>query len=611
MAVSEGELVVVVKPALRLRATATGLKSLAGVDVAPLASVVDAAGATLKPLFGASEDRLEHVAATLAASGAPVPQLSHYYAVHGGGAKLAALAAKLRKSSHVDAAYVKPPAELPGINDMKPKAAPAPASTPDFSARQGYLDIAPGGVDARYAWTQAGGRGTGVRIIDIENGWNFAHEDLLQGQGGVVGGTALTGVDWVNHGTAVLGVFSGDGVGVKGVAPDAIVSAIAATSPLTTSSAIVAAANRLVAGDLILIELHRPGPNTHGDPANAQQGYLPIEWWPDDYDAIRYATGKGIIVVETAGNGGEDLDDVLYDAPAAGFPATWSNPFRRGAFDSGAILVGAGAPPPNTHGANWGPDRARLDFSNYGDALDVQAWGREVTTTGYGDLQGGADANAWYTDTFAGTSSAGAIVVGVLGCAQGVKRAQAAPLLTPATARALLRATGSPQQASPAFPVTQRIGNRPNLRQMLGTATEADVPVPLHRYWNAQIPDHFYTTNWAELGAGVGTWQYEGIACRVHANQAAGTVPLYRYWNSSLGDHFFTTDYSELGAGKFGWVFEGTACYVHAQPGPGLGALYRYWNSQGRDHFYTTDFSQLGTGALGWVYEKVQCYVHL
>jgi Subtilase family/Repeat of unknown function (DUF5648) len=609
MSAHKRELVVVVKPELRLRATAGGLKSLAGADVAPLHRVVETAGAAMRPMFGASEDRLDHAAAVLAAAGNAVPRLSHYYDVRADDGKLDALAVELRKSPHVEAAYVKPAAEPPGPNDMKPKSAPAPATTPDFSTRQGYLDAAPGGVDARYAWTVAGGRGAGVRIIDIENGWNFAHEDLMQNQGGVIGGTALADVDWMNHGTAVLGVFSGDGVGVKGICPEALVTAVAATSPLTTASAIVASANHLVPGDLILIELHRPGPRATGTVGD-QTGFLPLEWWPDDYQAIRYATSKGIIVVETAGNGGEDLDDLLYDAPWAGFPVSWSNPFRRGAFDSGAILVGAGAPPPNTHGANWGPDRSRLDLSNFGNALDVQAWGREVTTTGYGDLQGGTDANAWYTDRFAGTSSAGAIVVGVLGCVQGVKKAQGAPLLTPATARALLRATGSPQQSAPAFPATQRIGGRPNLRQMIGGRVEADVPVSLHRYWNAQIPDHFYTTNWAELGAGTAAWQYEGVACRVHAQAVAGTVPLYRYWNSTLGDHFYTTDYSELGPGKFGWVLEGPACYVHDQPGPGRAALYRYWNSNGRDHFYTTDFNQLGAGAFGWVYEKIQCYVH-
>ena len=47
--------------------------------------------------------------------------------------------------------------------------------------------------------------------------------------------------------------------------------------------------------------------------------------------------------------------------------------------------------PPGTHGRNHGADRSRLDFSNYGALIDAQGWGREVTTCGYGDLQGGAN----------------------------------------------------------------------------------------------------------------------------------------------------------------------------------------------------------------------------
>ena len=602
------ELIVVVKPDVRLRVAASGLESLAGVDVAPLARAVAAARGTMRPLFGGSEDRVEAAAARLAAAGIAAPALAHYYRVHAADDALDAAAAALAASPHVHAAYVKPAAVPAGLNDMQPKAAPAPPATPDFGAHQSYLDPAPGGVDARFAWTLAGGRGAGVRIIDVEGAWNFAHEDLLANQGGVVAGTPVLQPDLVNHGTAVLGVFSGDGVGVTGICRDAIVTAVAATGALGTAGAIHAAADRLAPGDLMLIELERPGPRWTA--ATGEQGALPLEWWPDDYDAIRYATAKGVIVVASGGNGSENLDDPFYNAPAAGFPAGWSNPFARGARDSGSILVGAGVPPPNTHGSSWGPDRSRLDFSNYGAAFDAQGWGREVTTTGYGDLQGGADANAWYTDRFAGTSSAAAIVTGVLGCVQGVKRAQGAALLTPATARALLRSTGSPQQDSVPYPATQRIGNRPDLRQMLGGLVEADVPVPLHRYYNAQIPDHFYTTNWAELGAGSAAWQYEGIACRVHAQAAAGTVALFRYWNSTLGDHFFTTDYSELGPGKFGWVFEGPAGYVHDQLAPGLLPLYRYWNSNGRDHFYTTNFNELGNGNFGWVYEKIQCYVH-
>jgi len=95
----------------------------------------------------------------------------------------------------------------------------------------------------------------------------------------------------------------------------------------------------------------------------------------------------------------------------------------------------------------------------------VQGWGREVTSSAYGDLQGGSNEDLWYSDVFSGTSSASPIVVGAVGCMQGGLRAASRPLLTPATARDILRTTGSPQQNEPGRPATQRIGNRPNLRQ--------------------------------------------------------------------------------------------------------------------------------------------------
>src|SRR3954468_19695543 len=44
---------------------------------------------------------------------------------------------------------------------------------------QGYLDPAPLGIDARYAWTRPGGRGENVRICDIEYNWNLTHNDLI------------------------------------------------------------------------------------------------------------------------------------------------------------------------------------------------------------------------------------------------------------------------------------------------------------------------------------------------------------------------------------------------------------------------------------------------
>ena len=479
---SERELVVLIRPDAGLRASSAGVASAIDADVSGLQELLAKAGATLVPLFGVQEDAMALMAASFAeVDPADLPALSSYYRVLAEDEKLDELASRLSERDEVEASFVKPPtypamwmAEAPPQNEEPP------AGTPDFTARQGYLNAAPGGIDARFAWTRPGGLGAGVRIIDVEGAWQFSHEDLLQNQGGVVGGTPTSDLSWRNHGTAVVGEFGGDrnGRGVTGICPDANVSAVSIFGQsMGSARAIRLAAERLRAGDILLIELHRAGPRFNFQGRLDQRGFIAVEWWPDDYDAIRYAILRGVIVVEAAGNGAENLDDAIYDARTAGFPATWSNPFRRrSGRDSGAIVVGAGAPPPGTHGRNHGPDRSRLDFSNYGALLDSQGWGREVTTTGYGDLQGGTFEDRWYTDTFSGTSSASPIVVGALGCVQGALRARNRPLLTPATARQLLRATGSPQLDAPGRPATQRIGNRPDLRRLLATVGVPESP---------------------------------------------------------------------------------------------------------------------------------------
>jgi hypothetical protein len=475
------ELILVAKPEAGLQVRASGLSSSAGAETGSLAEVLSSHGASLQPIFGGSEERARASAAALPSADG-LPDLGLYYHVIADDAELDGLAEDLMAHDLVEAAYVKPAAALPRIvaddvaellNAMLPDPDDAPPVTADFTTRQGYLDPAPAGVDARYAWTVPGGQGDGVHIIDCEWGWRFSHEDLLQNQGGVVAGTSSTDT---NHGTAVLGEISGDRntLGITGIAPNAIISA-SSFNDQPTSTAIVNAADRLAEGDIILLEIHRAGPMSP-NPLQGQLGFIAIEWWPDDFAAIRYAVNKGIVVVEAGGNGSQDLDDAIYSQRPPNFPASWRNPFDPANPSSGAVLVGAGAPPAGTHGRDWGPDRSRLDFSNYGARVDAQGWGREVTSTGYGDLQGGLNADLWYTDTFSGTSSASPIVTGALACIQGALRANGRIPLSPARAQEVLRAYGSPQQDSPGRPATQRIGNRPDLHQMIPAVLQPVAP---------------------------------------------------------------------------------------------------------------------------------------
>lgn len=470
---SPPELIVITRPESAMRASAGRFAAMSGESTDRLASLLADHGASMRPVFGVTEERIMAESSAFSATAAEPTDLSIFYQVEAPAEKLEKLQADLAGEALVEAAYIKPGAEPAAyLNDMAPAAEEAPPATPDFVSRQGYLEAAPGGVEARWAWTQAGGRGNGIRIIDIEGAWRFDHEDLSMLQGGVVGGTMSADIGWRNHGTAVLGEYSGDlnAIGVTGISSEAVASAISIFGGPGSAGAINAAAARLGAGDVILLELHRPGPRFNFQNRGDQRGYIAIEWWPDDFAAIRAAVNRGIIVVEAAGNGAENLDDPIYQNPAPGFPAGWTNPFRRSNRDSGAIVVGAGAPPPGTHGRNHGPDRSRLDFSNWGALIDAQGWGREVTTCGYGDLQGGSNENLWYTDTFSGTSSASPIVVGVCASIQGMARARGRPPLTPAQMRNCLRTTGSPQQDAPGRPATQRIGNRPNLRQLVTCA---------------------------------------------------------------------------------------------------------------------------------------------
>jgi hypothetical protein len=462
------ELIVVISQNAGIVSNVDSVASATSANVSSLNALLKKHQCTMTPVFG-PEDRVRNTMGSLTGPSLPSDVgYDSFYSITTSGDK-EAIAKELSKDANVLSAYIKPPAEAPVyLTDSAQNSNPsnfAPPATPNFIPNQTYLNAAPGGIDAIYAHSLPGGKGNNVRIIDIEGAWQFTHEDLIANQGGVIGGTQSTSLGWRNHGTAVVGVFGGDdnGKGILGISPNAITRAISIFD-IGSATAIRNAADALTAGDIILIELHRAGPRHNFAARGDQAGYIAIEWWPDDFAAIRYAVSRGVIVVEAAGNGQENLDDAIYSNRPADFPASWTNPFNMSNRQSGATIVGAGAPPPGTHGRDHGPDRSRLNFSNYGSRVDVQGWGREVTTCGYGDLQGG-DENFWYTDIFSGTSSASPIVVGALACIQGRLINKGRPKLTPASATNLLRTTGSPQQNAPGRPATQRIGNRPNLRQ--------------------------------------------------------------------------------------------------------------------------------------------------
>jgi len=91
----------------------------------------------------------------------------------------------------------------------------------------------------------------------------------------------------------------------------------------------------------------------------------------------------------------------------------------------------------------------------------------------------------------------------------------------------------------------------------------------LYSYWSREKRDNFLTTNKAEIGVNnvgeVGNHGYRltGILGFCFPRRESGTVPLFRYNNGEISDHFYTTNFRELGAGKNGYNFEGIQCYVY------------------------------------------------
>jgi subtilisin family serine protease len=325
--------------------------------------------------------------------------------------------------------------------------------TPDFTPDQGWLNPIEG-VDAWESDLWPGGWGGNIAVANLEYSFTPEHEDL----GEIFHAWGYDSGDYAFHGTSVLGQLgAGDnGYGVLGLVPDAeilVLSPFSEPEVYVLAESILAAAEILEPGDVLLIEQQ----------AWAGQGYAPVEVDPAVFDAISAVVDAGIIVVEPAGNGDQDLDSPI-----------WGGWFNRGLRDSGAILVGGGASPlsglePRSHYPGGGC---------YGSRVDVQGWYDSTVTTTNGESGGmwadlwlpttedfpGGDGRQGYTRSFGGTSGAGAMVAGTAAAINSVALALYGEPLSPLEMRALLVSTGTPQ---PEEDLDKPIGPLPDLRRAL------------------------------------------------------------------------------------------------------------------------------------------------
>jgi Subtilase family len=283
--------------------------------------------------------------------------------------------------------------------------------------------------------------------------------------------TLLSGINKQSkgHGTEVLGVIlaQDNDIGGIGITPNVKANVISIWRQLpdakpNNADAISDALAHLGSGDVLLIELQQ------------EKSLLPVETDIAVFTTINTGIANGIVIIESAGNGGADLDTLKF-ANARGQQKKFF--LKRGnaeieqdiAFrDSGAIMVGAatsGVPHERIEGTN---------ASNYGGRIDCYAWGNNITTTG-NNGNGGTTA---YTSNFGATSGAAAIIAGAAIAIQSMALAAGKPRYNARQLRDILSdpATGT----SSSNPVLDKIGVMPDLKKIYEKyIMEESIPKPI------------------------------------------------------------------------------------------------------------------------------------
>lgn len=311
-----------------------------------------------------------------------------------------------------------------------------PPTTPDFMVNQTYIGPNPG-LNMQYAW-DLGLKGQGIRVRDVEYGFNSNHEDLNEVNAFLAPNMTIAedALPFTQHGTAVVGIViaGSDGYGMTGLAHEASEVILFPEWQEIGYDRIYAVSQSIensTAGDVIIYEMQEDGPTA------SLTDYVPAEYNNVIWDLTKAASDAGIVIVAAAGNGNQNLNGTLY-----------ANYMNRG--NSGAIIVGGGLSN-LTHN--------KISYSTHGARVDVQGWSQNVFACGYGNqILIENDINQGYTN-FAGTSSATPMVAACAIVLQSYHHSLTGNYLTGPQLRTILKETGIPQ----GNPSAGNIGPFPNM----------------------------------------------------------------------------------------------------------------------------------------------------
>jgi hypothetical protein len=304
-----------------------------------------------------------------------------------------------------------------------------PPTTPDFMVNQTYVGPNPG-LNMQYAW-DLGLKGDGIRVRDVEYGFNKNHEDLNEVNAFLAPEMTIAedALQYAQHGTSVFGIIiaGNDGYGMTGLAHEAsemILFPEWQEIGYSRINAVNQSIQNSIVGDVIIYEMQ----DEVGAPAESNS----IIW-----DLTKAASDAGIVIVAAAGNGNQNLNGTLYESY-----------MNRG--NSGAIIVGGGLSN-LTHN--------KISYSTHGARVDVQGWSQNVFACGYGSLiMINGDINQGYVN-FSGTSSATPMVAACAIVLQSYHHSLTGNYLTGPQLRTILKETGIPQ----GNPSAGNIGPFPNM----------------------------------------------------------------------------------------------------------------------------------------------------
>ncbi len=138
------------------------------------------------------------------------------------------------------------------------------------------------------------------------------------------------------------------------------------------------------------------------------------------------------------------------------------------------------------------------------------------------------------------------------------------------------------------------------------TAQEGVAAKAMHRVYNPNSGEHFYTADMSERNNLVWLgWKYEGIGW-IAPQQGD---PVYRLYNANGGEHHYTLDTSERDALiACGWKDEGVGWYSDPSHAVGLHREYNP-NAFANNHNYTTDSDEHKyLVSIGWRDEGIGWY---